>query len=134
METWNESGSGFTHDSVGLLYYYFQKIDIIRAESYIVTPDCIASKKATINPKNEKDNECFRWSTISELNYNKINKRELKKFLKFRRADIDFSSYQRNWEEFGQENTSIALNILFLPYNSEEVKLVYKSIYNKRKN
>ena len=134
METWNESGSGFTHDSVGLLYYYFQKIDIIRAESYIVTPDCIASKKATINPKNEKDNECFRWSIISELNYNKINERELKKILKFRRADIDFSSYQRNWEEFEQENTSIALNILFLPYNSEEVKLVYKSIYNKRKN
>ena len=54
--------------------------------------------------------------------------------LKLRRVDIDFSLYQRDWEEFEQENTSIALNILFLPYNSEEVKLVYKSIYNKRKN
>ena len=44
-ETSNERGSGFTHDSVGLLYYHFQKIDIIRAESYIVSPDWIASKK-----------------------------------------------------------------------------------------
>ena len=45
METSDERGSGFTHDSVGLLYYHFQKIDIIRAESYIVSPDWIASKK-----------------------------------------------------------------------------------------
>ena len=70
METSNEKGSGFTHDCVGLLYYNFQKIYIIRAESYIVSPDWIASKKATINPKNEKDNKCFQWSIISGLNYN----------------------------------------------------------------
>ena len=75
METSNERGSGFTHDSVGLLYYHFQKIDIIRAESYIVSPDWIASKKATINPKNEKDNKCFQWSIISGLNYNKIKEK-----------------------------------------------------------
>ena len=60
----------------------------------------------------------------------------MKKLLKFKRADTDFSSYQRDWEEFEQENTSIALNILFLSHNSEEVKLAYKSTYNynKRKN
>ena len=58
----------------------------------------------------------------------------MKKLLKFRRVDMDFSSYQRDWEEFEQENTLIALNILFLSHNSEEVKLAYKSIYNKRKN
>ena len=28
METSNERGSGFTHDSVGLIYYHFQRIDI----------------------------------------------------------------------------------------------------------
>ena len=58
----------------------------------------------------------------------------MKKLLRFRRVDIYFSLYQRDWEKFEQENTSIALNILFLSHNSEEVKLVYKSIYNKRKN
>ena len=58
----------------------------------------------------------------------------MKKLLKFRRVDTDFSSYQRDWEEFEQENTSIALNILFVSHNSEEVKLAYKSSYNKRKN
>ena len=33
-----------------------------------------------------------------------------------------------------KENKPIALNILFLSYDSEEVKLVYKSSYNKCKN
>ena len=49
-------------------------------------------------------------------------------------GDIDFSPYQRDWEKFEQENTPIALMILFLSHNSEEVKLAYKSIYNKCKN
>ena len=134
METSIETGSGFSHDSVGLLYHNFQRIDIRRGESYIMFPDQIANKKATINQKNEKDNECFKCSIITGLNYNKIKEKELKKVLKFRRVDKYFSSYQRDWEEFEQENTSIALNILFLSHNSEEVKLAYKSIYNKRKN
>ena len=49
-ETSNERRSGFTHDGVGLLYY--QKINIRRNGSYIVSADWIANKNATINPKN----------------------------------------------------------------------------------
>ena len=67
QETSNERGSGFIPDGVELLYYHFQRIDFRRAESYIVSPDWIASKKATTNPKNEKDNECFKWSIMSGL-------------------------------------------------------------------
>ena len=43
------------------------------------------NKGATINPKNEKDNKCFQWSTISGLNYNKIKEKDLKKILKLKR-------------------------------------------------
>ena len=85
METSNERGSGFTHDSIGLLYYHFQRIDIRRGEPYIVSPNWIASEKATINPKNEIDNECFKWSNTAELNYNKINEKYLKKNRKIRK-------------------------------------------------
>ena len=88
-----------------------------------MSPDWIVNKKATINPKNKKDNKCFQWLTISGLNYNKIKQKELKKILKFKRIDTDFSSYQRTWEEFEQNNTLIALNILFVSYNSEEIKI-----------
>ena len=55
IETSNERGSGFTHESVALFYYYFQKIEIRSGESYMVSADWIASKKATINPEKEKD-------------------------------------------------------------------------------
>ena len=48
QETSNERGREFIPDSVELLEYELHKIDIIRAESYIITPDWIASKKATI--------------------------------------------------------------------------------------
>ena len=58
----------------------------------------------------------------------------MKKLLNFKRVDIDFSSHQRYWENFEQENNSIAINVLFVPHNSEEIKLAYKSSYNKRKN
>ena len=58
----------------------------------------------------------------------------MKKLLKFKRVDTDFSSHQRYWENFEQENNSIAINVLFVSHNSEEIKLAYKSSYNKRKN
>ena len=61
------------------MHYYSQRIDIRGAQSYIISPDWIASKKTTINPKNEKDNESFKWSIIAGLNYNKIKEKELKK-------------------------------------------------------
>ena len=58
----------------------------------------------------------------------------MKKLLKFKRIDTDISSHQRYWENFEQENNSRAINVLFVSYNSEEIKLAYKSSYNKRKN
>ena len=49
-------------------------------------------------------------------------------------VDTGLSLPQRDWQEFEQNNTSIALNVLFASYDSEEIKLSYKSNYNKRKN
>ena len=63
-----------------------------------MSPDWLASKKATINPKNKKYNECFKWSIISGLNYNKINEKYLKKIEKLERADL--LSHQRDWKKF----------------------------------
>ena len=70
------------------------------------------------------------------IKLHKIKEKELKKIEKFnrRKVDTNFSSYQRDWEKFEQNDTSIALNILFAPHNSEEIKLTYKSNCNKRKN
>ena len=80
----------------------FQSAQETSNESYIISPDWIARKKATINPKNEKDNKCFQWSIIAGLNYNKIKEKELKNIENFKRIDTDFSSHQRCWENFEQ--------------------------------
>ena len=76
--------------------------------------------------KNEKKNKCFQWSIIAGLNYNIIKEKELKKFLNFKRVDTNFSSHQRYCENFEQLNNLIALNVPFVSYNSEEIKLAYK--------
>ena len=48
--------------------------------------------------------------------------------------DTDFLRHQRYWENFEQENNSIAINVLFVSRNSKQIKLAYKSSHNKRKN
>ena len=83
----------------------------------------------------KKDNKCFQWSIISWLNYNKIKKYIIEKIENLKGVDIHLLSHQRDWKKFEQNNTSIALNVLFVSYNSEEIKLVYKSRYtNNFKN
>ena len=81
--------------------------------------DRLVNKGATINPKNEKDNKCFQWSIISGLTYSKIKEEHLKKILKIKRIDTGFSLYHEDWENFEQNNTSVALNVLFASYDSE---------------
>ena len=46
---------------------------------------------------------------------------------KIKHEDKDFSSRKTDWENFEQNNESIALNILFLSNDSEEITLLYKS-------
>ena len=86
------------------MYYYFQKKDIRRAESYIKSLNWLVNKGATINPKNEKDNKCFQYVITIALNYNEIKKKYLKKIEKIKQADTDFSSHQTDWEEFEKNN------------------------------
>ena len=61
-----------------------------------MSPDWIINKKATINPKNEKDNKCFQWLIISGLNYNKVKKKYLKKIENLKRVDLDLLSHERD--------------------------------------
>ena len=47
-------------------------------------------------------------------------KKNWKKIKKIKKVDTDFSSYQREWEEFEQNNISITLNILFVSHNMKK--------------
>ena len=44
--------------------------------------------------------------------------------------EIDFPSHSKDWKKLEQNNKTIALNILFVPYNIEKIRLAYKSKHN----
>ena len=67
------NGSNFVFESVGLLSYHIHKTSLKRGNSYIKSPEWIASKKAIINPKNKED-RCFEYSIVIALHHNEIKK------------------------------------------------------------
>ena len=92
------------------------------------------TKKATINRKNN-DHKCFQYVLTVALNYQSIknNPERLTKTKFFicqcNRKEINFLSHKKDWK-FESNNKSIALNSLYVPCNTEEVRHAYKSKYN----
>ena len=129
-------GSDFVFEIVELMDYKLHRVRLRRSGSYIKSFEWLLHKGATINPKNENDYECLRWSITSTLNYNEITKKKFENiFKKIKHEDKDFSLHQRDWKNFEQNNNSIALNVLFASQNSKEITLASKSEHNfKRKN
>ena len=133
-------GSSFVFDSVDLLYYKLHKISLNRGGSCIDSPDWIKNKKATINSKN-KGNECFKYAITVALNHEKIKKdpqriSKPKPFTdNYNWNDTKFPSHSKDWKKFEQNSKTIALNILFAPHNTKQIKTAYISKYNhKREN
>ena len=129
MKTIKESD--FVFESVELMDYKPHRIRLRRGGSFVKSPEWLANRKEAINPKNKNDYECLRWSIISALNYYEIMKKEFENiFKKIKHEDKDFSSHQRDCENFEQNNESVALNVKFSSQNSEEITLLYKSEHN----
>ena len=118
-------GSDFVFESVDLLNYKLHRARLRRGGSYIKSPEWLLQKGVTTNPKNKNDDEYLQQSTISALIYNKITKKEFENiFKKIKHEDKDYLSHRGDWENFEQNNESIALNVLFASHNSEEITLV----------
>ena len=86
------TGSEFVRDSNDLLYYHLQKIRLKRVGSYIVSPEWLKNKKATINPENNDDN-CFQYALTVALNHQNIGKNPQ------RISKIKPFTDQYNWNE-----------------------------------
>ena len=54
-------GSSYIFEHVDLLEYHLHKISLNRGSSYIESPEWMKHKKVIINPKNTKDNNCFKY-------------------------------------------------------------------------
>ena len=64
--------SRFVFDQVLFLDVNFNQLNLTRGSSYIPLPDWISHKKAVINPRNEGDEECFKWAVIAGLHHEDI--------------------------------------------------------------
>ena len=136
-------GSEFIFDNVDALYYNLNKISLSRGGLYIDSSEWLNNKRAAINPKN-KDDRCFKHAVTVALNYQNIKNnsetisKKIKTFIdQYNWKEISFPLRKEDRKKFELNNKSIALNILYVPYNTEEIEIrhAYKSKYNlKREN
>ena len=109
-------GSSYIFESIDLLEYHLNKISLNRGSSYIDSPKWLKNKKVTINSQNTEDNKCFQYAITTALNYQNINHHperisKIKPFINnYNWTDIEFPSH------------SIALNILYVPYKTKEIR------------
>ena len=121
----------FIFDSVDVLCYDLNKISLNRGGSYTDSPEWLKNKKATINPKNN-DDKCFQYALAVVLSHKQIKIHlerapKIKHFTdQYNWKEIKFPSRRKDWKKF----ESIALNILYIPHNTEKIRHAYKSKYN----
>ena len=128
-------GSDFIFNGVNYLFYDFNRITISKGGSYIESPKWLKDKKCTINQKNN-DKKCFQYATTLALNFNKIHKHpqrisKIKPFIdNYNWNDINFPTAKKDWNRFELNNKDVALNILYVPFNTKKIEIAYKSKYN----
>ena len=101
----------------------------------------MAEKSKSKNKSKYNDNNCFQHALTVALNYQNIKKdpqriSKMKPFIdQFNWKEIDFPARSKDWKNFELNNEKIDLNILFVPCNTEIIRLAYKSKDNfKHKN
>ena len=128
-------GSDFIFNGVNYLFYDFNRVSISKGGSYIESPKWFKDKKCTVNQKNN-DKKCFQYATTLALNFNKINKHpqrisRIKPFIEnYNWNDINFPATKKDWNRFEVNNKNVALNILYVPFNTKKIEIAYKSKYN----
>ena len=118
-------GSEFIFNGVNYLFYDLNRITISRGGSYIKSTKWLKDKKCTINQKNN-DNKCFQYATTLALNFNNIDKHpqrisKIKPFIdNYNWNNINFPTVKKDWNKFELNNKNIALNILYVPFNTKK--------------
>ena len=129
-------GSSFTFERIYLLEYHLDKIGLNRGSSYIKSPTWIKNKGVTINPRNAKNHMCFQYAITAALNHQNIDHHlerisKLRPFINnYNWEDIEYPSHSKDWRKVEQNNKTIALNILYIPYNTKQIRQAYISKYN----
>ena len=111
------------------------EVELTRGSSYIKLPEWIENKHAVLNPKNERDDECFKWAVIAALHHEDIGNdpqriSKLKPFVsRYNWDGIKFPATTNLISKFEKQNPDITVNVLFL-HLGREVRQYYISEYN----
>ena len=128
-------GSDFIFNGINYLYHDLYRITITKGGSYIESPKWLKDKKCTINQKNNEI-KCFQYAATLALNINSIDKHhqritKIKSFIdNYNWNDINFPAIKKDWNKFQHNNKNVALNILYVPFNTKKIEIAYKSKYN----
>ena len=75
----------------------------------------------------------LKYAITAALHHQEIGKNpqrisKLKPFVnRYNWEDIEFPLHSKDWRKFEQNNKTIALNILFIPYNTKQIRPAYLS-------
>ena len=131
---------GFIFERVDLLEYHLHKISFNRGSLYIKSPEWIINKHETINPQNTENNRCLQYVITVALHHKNITDHperitNISPFINnYNWKDIECPSYSKDWKKFEQNNKRIALNILFVPYNTKQIRQAHISKYNSKRD
>ena len=128
--------TSYIFECIDLLEYHLHKISLNRGSSYINSREWIRNKGVTTNPKNTKDNNCFQYAITAALSYQNIDcnlerTSKIQPFINnYNWKDIELPSHFKDWRKLECNNKTIASNILYVPYNTKQIKQVYISKSN----
>ena len=124
--------SRFVFDQVLFFAVNFHQLNLTRGSSYFPLPDWISSKKVEINPKNEEDEECFKWTILVAINHKEIgdNLQQISKLMRFE-CNYDWGGLEFpiafNKICVFEENNNISVNLLAIRGEKEKLYILRKA-------
>ena len=90
-------------------------------------------KEAIINGHNDFQNALDDASNYQNIERNPQRISKLKPYInKYNWEGIEFPAGPKDWKKFERNNKAIALNILFIPHNTETIRIAYRSEYSHK--
>ena len=107
--------SRFVFDEVLHLDVNFHQVNLTRGSSYLPLPDWLARKGAIVNPHNDDDEECFKWSVIAVENIGMKNPQRVSNLRKFTDnydwSGLEFPVSIKDIRKFETKN-NVSVNVL----------------------
>ena len=125
----------FVFDENLFLRLDYHQLNLTRGSSYIPLPDWIVNKKVVISPKNENDEECFKWAVTAALHH-KSHPERISNLMRYTNgynwSGLEFPLAINKIDEFEKNNNDIAVYVSGV--KGQRIYICKKSKHYDRKN